>query len=151
MNVDAIRRADEPASCNPLKQLEAFGQAAWLDFIQRSFIAAGELKKLVDRDGLKGITSNPAIFEKAMGHGDRLRRRLQEARRQGRPRRARHLRGARDRGHPGRRRHAARPSTTRTGKADGYVSLEVSPYLALRTDETIAEARRLWKAVDRAN
>lgn len=53
---------------NPLKQLEAYGQSPWLDFIQRSFTSDG-LQELIDQDGLKGITSNPAIFEKAMGAG----------------------------------------------------------------------------------
>ena len=54
---------------NSLKQLEAFGQSPWLDFIQRSFTAQGKLQELIDRDGLKGVTSNPSIFQKAMGEG----------------------------------------------------------------------------------
>ena len=66
MNV--VTRQGEVGTGNPLKRLEAFGQSPWLDFIQRSFIGP-ELQTLLDRDGIKGITSNPAIFEKAMGHG----------------------------------------------------------------------------------
>ncbi len=54
---------------NPLKQLEAFGQSTWLDFIQRSFTESGKLLHLVETDGLKGVTSNPSIFQKAMGEG----------------------------------------------------------------------------------
>ena len=140
----------QPASANtgnPLKQLEAYGQSPWLDFIQRSFTASG-LQELIDRDGLKGITSNPAIFEKAMGHGtdyDAGFKTLAEG--------ADHdaqdiyealaiedIQQACDR---------MRPVWEATGKTDGYVSLEVSPYLALRTEDTVTEARRLWKAVGR--
>ena len=134
---------------SPLKQLEAFGQSPWLDFIQRSFTADG-LQALIDRDGLKGITSNPAIFQKAMGEGtdyDAGFKALAE--------RGDHdaldiyealaiedIQQAADR---------MRPVYDATGKVDGYISLEVSPYLALRTDDTVAEARRLWKAVGRDN
>lgn len=134
---------------NPLKQLEAYGQSPWLDFIQRSFTESG-LQKLIDEDGLKGITSNPAIFQKAMGEGtdyDAGFKTLAEA--------GDHdaldiyealaiedIQHAADR---------MRPVYDATGKIDGYISLEVSPYLALRTEETVAEARRLWKAVGREN
>ncbi len=96
---------------NPLKRLEAFGQSPWLDFIQRSFIGP-KLQELVDRDGLKGITSNPAIFEKAMGHGtdyDEGFKKLAAKRRHGR---ARHLRSLRRRGHPGTPATSCAPSTT---------------------------------------
>ena len=55
---------------NPLQQLEATGQAVWLDYLSRSLIASGELARLIDEDGLKGLTSNPSIFEKAIGEGD---------------------------------------------------------------------------------
>ena len=53
-----------------LKQLGTLGQAVWLDFVDRKFLAEGGLQKLIDEDGLTGVTSNPSIFEKAMGHGD---------------------------------------------------------------------------------
>ena len=142
----------QPASAltgNPLKQLEAYGQSPWLDFIQRSFTGTG-LQKLIDEDGLKGITSNPAIFEKAMGHGtdydegfkalaasgDHDALDLYEAMA------IEDIQAAADR---------MRPVYDATGKVDGYISLEVSPYLALRTDDTVTEARRLWKAVNRPN
>ena len=147
MNV--VNRPGDLAGANSLKQLETFGQSPWLDFIQRSFTADG-LQQLIERDGLKGITSNPAIFEKAMGAGtdyDAGFKALAEA--------GDHdaldiyealaiedIQQAAD---------MMRPVWTATGKVDGYVSLEVSPYLALRTDDTVAEARRLWKAVGREN
>ncbi len=135
---------------NTLKQLEAFGQSPWLDFIQRRFTADGSLQKLIDQDGLKGITSNPSIFQKAMGEGtdyDDGFKALAE--------RGDHdaldiyealaiedIQAACD---------LMRPVWEATGRVDGYVSLEVSPYLALRTDETVTEARKLWRAVGREN
>ena len=136
-------------AANALKQLEALGQSPWLDFIQRSFTANG-LQELIDRDGLKGITSNPAIFEKAMGSGTDYDEGFKA------------LATARD--HDAQDIYEAlaiediqqatdlmRPVYEATNKVDGYVSLEVSPYLALHTDETVEEARRLWKAVGRDN
>ena len=135
---------------NSLKQLEAFGQSPWLDFIQRSFTAEGKLQALIDRDGLKGVTSNPSIFQKAMGEGTDY-----DA----------GFKALADRGdHDAQDIYEAlaiediqqacdvlRPVWDATGKVDGYVSLEVSPYLALRTEETVAEARKLWHAVGRDN
>ena len=134
-----------------LNDLEAQGQAVWLDFIERKFLEQGGFKKLVEEDGVTGVTSNPSIFEKAMGHGDAYDAALAEF----------------DKAHPdasamARYEHLAiqdiqnaadtlRPVYDRLGGKDGYVSLEVSPYLANDTDETIAEAARLWAAVDRPN
>ena len=135
---------------NALKQLEAFGQSPWLDFIQRSFTADGSLKKLIDQDGLKGVTSNPSIFQKAMGEGtdyddgfkaladsgDHDAQDIYEALA------IEDIQHACD---------VMRPVFDATNRVDGYVSLEVSPYLALHTDETVVEARKLWKAVGREN
>jgi len=134
-----------------LNDLEKFGQAIWLDFIDRKLLAEGGLRKLVEEDGITGVTSNPSIFEKAMGHGDAYDAEL----------------AAFDKTHPdasamARYEHLAvldiqaaadtlRPVYDRLGGKDGYVSLEVSPYLANDTDETAAEAARLWQAVDRPN
>ena len=135
---------------NPLKTLQEHGQAVWLDFLARGFIANGDLKKLVDEDGLHGVTSNPSIFEKAIDssdeYDDEIKRTLQQ--------------GDRPVGDLYERlavediKHAAdvlRPVYEAAGGADGYVSIEVSPYLAMETDATIAEAKRLWREVDRAN
>jgi len=140
----------QSTTANALKQLEGFGQSPWLDFIQRSFIQDGSLQMLIDRDGLKGITSNPSIFQKAMGEGTDYDDGFKQL--------------------AGRGDHDAldiyealaeediqhacdvmRPVFEATNRVDGYVSLEVSPYLALHTDETMAEARKLWKAVRRDN
>lgn len=134
-----------------LNDLGAKGTAPWLDFVDRKFLEAGGLEKLVAEDGLTGVTSNPAIFEKAMGYGDAYDATL----------------AAYDAAHPGaatidRYEHLAiqdikaaaetlRPVYDRTDAKDGYVSLEVSPYIADDTDATIAEAQKLWAAVDRPN
>jgi len=143
-------RRQTKAAKNPLERLHDFGQAVWLDFLARRFIAEGGLKKLVEQDGLTGVTSNPSIFEKAIaGSADydsslnlvesehdcdvmALYERLAIEDIQ----------------------HAAdvlRPVYEATKRQDGYVSLEVSPYLAMNTDATIAEARRLWQVVGRDN
>ena len=147
MNV--VNRPGDVGAANPLKQMEAFGQSPWLDFIQRSFTANG-LQALIDRDGLKGITSNPAIFQKAMGEGtdydagfkDLAGRGDHDAQDIYEALAVEDIRAAAD---------LMRPVYEATKKVDGYISLEVSPYLALRTEETVAEARRLWKWVDRPN
>ena len=147
MNI--VNKPGELGAANSLKQLEQLGQSPWLDFIQRSFTADG-LQQLIDRDGLKGITSNPSIFEKAMGHGtdyDAGFKQLSEAGDKNaldiyESLAIEDIQQAAD---------MMRPVYEATGKVDGYVSLEVSPYLALRTDETVEEARRLWKAVGRDN
>ncbi len=135
---------------NALKQLEAFGQSPWLDFIQRSFTADGSLKKLIDQDGLKGVTSNPSIFQKAMGEGTDYDAGFKQLAERG-DHDAQDIYEAlaiEDIQHAC---DVMRPVWEATNRVDGYVSLEVSPYLALRTDETIVEARKLWKAVGREN
>ena len=134
-----------------LNDLEALGQAIWLDFVERKFLADGGLQKLVDEDGVTGVTSNPSIFEKAMGHGDVYDDELAEFDRDHMDAAAidryeslaiSDIRAAAD---------ILRPVYDRLGAKDGYVSLEVSPYLANDTDATIAEARKLWDMVDRPN
>lgn len=138
------------ATKNPLQELLDYGQSMWLDYIRRDLFTSGKLKNMIDNDGLRGMTSNPAIFEKAIAdsnlYDDMLKslasrsdldttgkfeqlaiRDIQDA--------ADALRGVYD----------------SSNARDGYVSLEVSPYLANKTQETIDEARRLWKAVGREN
>jgi transaldolase/glucose-6-phosphate isomerase len=137
-------------TANPLKSLEQFGQSPWLDFIERKFLQDGSLQTLIDRDGLKGMTSNPSIFEKAMGHGTNYDPGFKELAAKGDldAQTIYETLAIQD------IQHAAdllRPVYDATNKVDGYVSLEVSPYLALRTEDTIAEARRLWKMVGREN
>jgi transaldolase / glucose-6-phosphate isomerase len=135
---------------NPLRQLEACGQALWLDYLKRSLVETGELHKLVERDGLKGVTSNPSIFEKAIGESDEYTealKRFQAPADHGVSEIYEHLaiadiRAAAD---------ALRPVYDETRGRDGYVSLECSPYLADDTAATVTEAMRLWDAVARAN
>jgi transaldolase / glucose-6-phosphate isomerase len=135
---------------NPLQSLHAQGQAVWLDFLARRFIAEGGLKKLVVDDGLSGVTSNPSIFEKAIAGSNDYDSALQAAEKQGDldvMALYEHL-AIEDIQHAA---DVLRPVFDTTKRGDGYVSLEVSPYLAMNTDATIAEARRLWKAVGREN
>src|SRR5437588_5377337 len=128
---------------NPVKALQDHGQVVWLDFLSRGFIADGGLKKLVDEDGLRGVTSNPSIFEKAIGHSheydEALARMLQA--------------GDRPIGELYERlavediKHAAdilRPVFDTTGGAEGYVSIEVSPFRAMGTQSPVRDAGRLW-------
>ena len=136
---------------NPLKELEKHGQSIWLDYIRRSLMTSGELGRLIQEDGLRGVTNNPTIFEKAISgskdYDDALRVRLRED-----PHAdaavlfemlaVEDIRKAAD---------AFRPVYESTRGADGFVSLEVSPRLAHDTEGTLAEARRLWKALDRPN
>jgi transaldolase / glucose-6-phosphate isomerase len=135
---------------NKLKQLEACGQSPWLDYLKRSLIEKGELRMLIERDGLKGVTSNPSIFEKAIGetdeYADALKQFLAQAD-HGISAIYEHLaiadiRGAAD---------VLRPVYEQTQGRDGYISLECSPYLANDTEATVAEALRLWAAVERPN
>jgi transaldolase / glucose-6-phosphate isomerase len=135
---------------NPVKALENHGQAVWLDFLARGFVAKGDLKTLIDTDGVKGVTSNPSIFEKAIGSSDEYDSAIGKA-----------LKGG-DRPVAGLFEHLAvediqhaadvlRPVYDHLNGEDGFVSLEVSPYLATDTKGTIAEAERLWKDVGRKN
>ena len=135
---------------NTLKALAAAGQSPWLDNLQRSLVASGELARLIDRDGLAGITSNPSIFEKAIGQSDEYSTEIQKFTAQHTPsvgQTYEHLvigdiRAAAD---------VLRRVYDRSCGADGFVSLECSPYLANDTAATIAEAEHLWQAVDRPN
>src|SRR5690349_6273042 len=135
---------------NPLKQLTRFGQSIWLDYIRRSLMTSGELKRLINEDGLGGMTSNPAIFEKAIVGSNDYAEMLAEVRTH------KHLdaRGVFER-LPIRDIQDAtgelRTVYDSTRRRDGYVSLEVSPFLANETQGTLEEARRLWKAVGREN
>ena len=135
---------------NPLKALKEHGQVVWLDFLSRSFIVNGDLKKLIDQDGLCGVTSNPSIFEKAIDHSDDYDGEIRQRVLQGDCLVEKLYDGLAIQDI----KHAAdvlRPVFDATEGADGFVSLEVSPYLAMQTEPTIAEARRLWSEVDRKN
>ncbi len=135
---------------NPVKALESHGQAVWLDFLARGFVAKGDLKKLIDTDGVKGVTSNPSIFEKAIGSSDEYDGAIGQALKKGdRPVAELFEHLAVD--DIQRAADVLRPVYDQLKGEDGFVSLEVSPYLAMDTKATIAEAERLWKDVRRKN
>lgn len=133
---------------SPLKQLEAFGQSVWIDYLKRDFISGGKLAQMIAQDGVKGMTSNPSIFEKALGGAEydediaamaeaglgtgEIFEKLSIA----------DIQSAAD---------ALKDVYVATDSADGYVSIEVSPYLARDTEGTIAEARDLWTKIARPN
>jgi transaldolase/glucose-6-phosphate isomerase len=135
---------------NPVKALENHGQSVWLDFLARGFVAKGDLQKLIDTDGVKGVTSNPSIFEKAIGSSDEYDSPIGKAlKNSDRP-----VADLFEQLAVEDIQHAAdvlRPVYDQLHGGDGFVSLEVSPYLAMDTKGTVAEAERLWKDVDRRN
>jgi transaldolase/glucose-6-phosphate isomerase len=135
---------------NPLKDLLKYGQSVWFDYIRRDLLTSGDLKRLINEDGLRGMTSNPSIFEKAIADSTLYSDILQS------------LRPRTDLDAKGRYEILAirdiqeatdifRSVYQDSKRRDGYVSLEVSPYLARDTQGTLAEARRLWKTVSREN
>ena len=134
---------------NPLLLLQKFGQSIWLDYIRRNLLTSGELQRLIDEDGLRGMTSNPAIFEKAIAGSTDYNDILEQLHSQRRTAEEiyeaiaiRDIQDAADR---------LLPVYKQTNRRDGYVSLEVSPKLARDTQASADEARRLWKAVARPN
>ncbi len=136
-------------STNPLLKLESYGQSVWLDFIHRGMLVSGELKRLIEEDGLHGVTSNPSIFEKAIiethDYDDAIWNLVQEGKGAAEiyeELAVEDVRATAD---------LFRPLYDRTGGRDGFVSLEVSPYLARDTAGTMIEARRLWNRVHRPN
>jgi len=137
------------ASVSPLAALQALGQSVWVDFMSRQFLDNGELRRLIEEDGIQGVTSNPTIFEKAIGHSadydadirrlvasdadeDAIYRELTVA----------DIGAALD---------LFRPTYDRTSGYDGYVSLEVSPLLAQDSAATLTEAKTLWGLLNRPN
>ena len=140
----------EKSTKNPLKELLSYGQSMWLDYIRRDLFTTGKLKQMIADDGLRGMTSNPAIFEKAIADSSLYDDILKS------------LAGRTDLDATGKYEQIAirdiqaaadtlRSVYQESNFRDGYVSLEVSPYLARKTPETIDEARRLWKTVQRDN
>jgi transaldolase / glucose-6-phosphate isomerase len=148
--MNPVGTLENAKAANPLIQLQTFGQSIWLDYIRRDLLQGGELQRLITEDGLRGMTSNPAIFEKAIAGSTQYQDFLDS------------LAGRSDLDAKGRYELLAirdiqdaadllAPVYQSTKKRDGYVSLEVSPYLARDTKGTIDEARRLWKTVAHAN
>src|SRR3984957_16193335 len=150
MFMNPVDTLEAAKAANPLTQLQTFGQSVWLDYIRRDLLKGGELKRLITEDGLRGMTSNPAIFEKAIAGSTQYQDFLDS------------LAGRTDLDAKGRYELLAirdiqdaadllAPVYKSTKKRDGYVSLEVSPYLAHDTNGSIEEARRLWKTAAREN
>ncbi|MBN2175777.1 MAG: transaldolase [Bacteroidales bacterium] len=134
---------------NPLKIIEKLGQSVWLDYIRRDLITSNELRRLIDMDGLRGITSNPAIFEKAIAESNIYDHQIHDLNlRKKNSKEIYELISQQD------VQNAAdefRNVYDKTKGQDGYVSLEVNPHLAHDTHGTIEEARRLWTALNRPN
>src|SRR6202000_3296054 len=134
---------------NRVKQIHSFGQSIWLDFINREIIKSGELKKLIDEDGVRGVTSNPAIFEKAITSSSDYDADIAELAKTKTDNEeiffglaVKDIKNATD---------LFKGVYDESKGEDGYVSLEVSPFLALKTAETAAQAEKLWKQVDKKN
>ena len=136
-------------SKNPLEKLQSFGQSVWLDFLRRNMIHSGKLGALIENDGLRGITSNPAIFQKAIAeshdYDTAIRAFSLEGKNTAEIYDALTVKDVQDAA------DMLRPVYDRLDGADGFVSLEVNPHLARDTDGTIEEARRLWTALHRPN
>lgn len=134
---------------NPLLKLRDFDQSIWLDFLSRKLLRSGELKKLIEEDGLQGMTSNPSIFNKSITGDDYYKEDIEAMYREGKePAEIYETIAVKD------VQDAAdifRPVYDRLGGKDGFVSLEVNPHLATDVDGTLEEARRLWKGLNRPN
>jgi len=134
---------------NKLLKIQEFGQSIWLDYISRGMIHSGELKVLIEEDGLRGVTSNPSIFDQAI-EGDQDYEEAIQAMARERKREeeiyqdltVKDVQMAAD---------EFRHLCDTSGGAHGFVSLEVNPHLAYKTEETVAEARELWRGLDRPN
>ena len=134
---------------NPLRELQSLGQSIWIDFISRGILSSGELERMIEADGVGGVTSNPSIFEKAIANSHDYDEWIRDLARQNKTTdeiyqslTVADIQMVAD---------LLRPTYDRTDGRDGFVSLEVSPTLANDTQGTIQEARLLWSLVDRPN
>lgn len=134
---------------NPLKQLGTLGQSVWLDYIRRDLIVSGALKRMIDEDGVCGMTSNPSIFEKALADSQDYDRDIETMALKGIDKKA--IYEAFSRQDVQMAADIFRPVYDDSKGGDGYVSLEVNPHLAHDTKGTIEEARKFWAALDRPN
>ena len=147
--IKAAASKAKPSEDNPLKKLGTLGQSIWLDYIRRDLIVSGELRRMIEEDGLRGMTSNPSIFEKAIAGSHDYDEDIRAMVHEGKGVKAiyealsqRDVQSAAD---------EFRPLYDKTDGKDGYVSLEVNPHLAHDTRGTMQEARRLWIALNRPN
>ena len=134
---------------NPLLQLKSQGQSVWYDNIDRAQLKSGQFKRLLDEDGVVGVTANPTIFQKSISHGDAYDEQMTELIKEGKSTSdiyeamiIQDIQTVAD---------MLRPIYDSTNRQDGFVSLEVSPELAHNTEGTLSEVRRFWKMVDRPN
>ena len=134
---------------NPLRELKALGQSVWLDDIDREQLRSGLFGRLIAEDGLSGATGNPTIFEHSITHSTTYDEQMQQLLREGKSSQEIYeamamtdVRTVAD---------MLRPTDDQTGGQDGFVSIEVSPYLAQDTEGTLAEVRRFWHAIERPN
>lgn len=134
---------------NPLLELKALGQSVWLDDIDRGQLRSGLFQHLIDEDSLAGATGNPTIFEHSITHSTTYDEQMQHLLREGKsPQEIYEVLAMTD------VRTVAdllRPTYERMNRQDGFVSIEVSPYLAQDTEGTLSEVRRFWEAIDRTN
>ena len=134
---------------NPLRELEALGQSIWLDDIDRGDLLSGRFGRLIDEDGLAGATGNPTIFEHSITHDTTYDEQMQHLIEEGKS--AQEIYEALAITDEQTVADLLRPTYERTGGQDGFVSIEVSPYLADDTKKTVAEVRRFWHTIDRPN
>ncbi len=134
---------------NPLRELEALGQSVWLDDIDRGHLRSGLFERLINEEGLSGATGNPTIFEHSIDHGTAYDEQMRQLIAQGQPAKAIYetlamtdVQQVAD---------LLRPIYDRAEGQDGFVSIEVSPYLAQDTEGTLAEVHRFWHTIDRPN
>lgn len=147
--LDAANHPKRKLTMNPLKKLAEYGQALWLDYIHRDLITSGELKRLIEEDGLRGMTSNPTLFQKAIGDNPEYEDEIRILKQQSKTTKeiqeslfVKDVQMAAD---------VFRPLYDSTHGEHGYVSLEVNPHLARNTQATVEEARRFWQKVARPN
>ncbi len=134
---------------NSLQQTKALGQSIWLDYMQRNILKSGEITRMIKEDGLAGMTSNPAIFEKAINEHSDYDEAISELAHRGVNTKdiyetlaLEDVRWAAD---------LFQPLYDKSNGRDGFVSLEVSPHIAYETEQTVTEAKRLWTQLDRPN
>ncbi len=134
---------------NPLLRLREYGQSIWLDFLSRKIMRSGELKKLIEEDGLLGMTSNPSIFNKSISGGEfydeEIKSMIEKGKEPSEIYETIAIKDVQDAA------DIFRPVYDRLEGGDGFVSLEVNPHLARDVDGTLKEARKLWKKLDRPN
>jgi transaldolase len=134
---------------NPLRELEALGQSIWLDDIDRGDLRSGRFRRLIEEDGLSGATGNPTIFEHSITHDTTYDEQMQQLIHEEKS--AQEIYEALAITDEQTVADLLRPLYEQTGGQDGFVSIEVSPYLAHDTEKTLAEVRRFWQTIDRPN